>query len=138
MSIRFFILASIACVALSLACSPAMAEELASQPSKTTVENADKALAPMPTTTHRVRLSTRDRWRGAPYLRGSADELLRGQALDVALPPANSAFQGGAELQSGLFVSETEGVRKEALDKILPPANPAMIGGSGLSGGLGF
>jgi hypothetical protein len=136
MSLRFFILASIACVAFSLACSPAMAEELVSQPSKTTVEKAEKAVTAMPTTTHRARLTTRERWRGAPYLRGSADELLRGQALDVALPPANSAFQGGAELQSGLFVAETDGVRKEALDKALPPANPAIVGGA--IGGLGF
>ena len=49
--------------------------------------------------TRRGRLSTRDRWRGAPYLRSSADETLRSHALDVALPPANSAFQGGASLQ---------------------------------------
>ena len=135
MSLRFFILASIACVAFSLACSPAMAEELASQPSKTTVE---KAVTPMPTATHRVRLSTRDRWRGAPYLRGSANEMLRSQALDVALPPANSAFVGGADLQAGLFVSETDSVRKDALDKALPPANPAFVGGNSISGGVGF
>ena len=136
--LRFIILATIAAVGLSLACSPAMAEEPQKASPKTTIEKAEKTVVPLPTTTRRVRLSTRDRWRGAPYLRSSADETLRSHALDVALPSANSAFQGGANLQpAGVFVSEVDGLRKEALDKALPPANSAFAGGS-LSGGMGF
>ena len=136
--LRFIILATIASVGLSLACSPAMAEEPQKASPKTTIEKAEKTVVPLPTTTRRVRLSTRDRWRGAPYLRSSADETLRSHALDVALPPANSAFQGGANLQpAGVFVSDVDGLRKEALDKALPPANSAFVGGT-VSGAVGF
>jgi hypothetical protein len=136
--LRFIILATIASVGLSLACSPATAEEPQEASSKTTIEKGEKTAVPLPTTTRRVRLSTRDRWRGAPYLRSSTDETLRSHALDVALPSANSAFQGGASLHpGGAFVSEIDGVRKEALDMALPPANSAFVGGS-LSGGVGF
>jgi hypothetical protein len=130
-------LASIGLVALGLACSPAMAEGPQDGSTTTTIEKADKTVVPLPTTTRRGRLSTRDRWRGKPYLRSTANETLRSHALDLALPPANPAFQGGASLnQPGLFVSETA-MRKEALDKALPPANPALVGGS-TSGALGF
>jgi hypothetical protein len=115
-----------------------MAEEPQKASSETTMEKTETTVVPLPTTTHRVRLSTRDRWRGTPYLRSSSDETVRSHALDVALPSANPAFQGGANLQpAGVFVSDVDGLRKEALDKALPPANSAFAGGS-LSGGMGF
>jgi hypothetical protein len=45
----------------------------------------------------RTRRSTVERWRGGPVLRSrSGDDLLRAEALDKALPPANEAF--GARL----------------------------------------
>jgi hypothetical protein len=107
-----------------------MAEEPQEGSSKTTIEKAQKTVVPLPSLTHNGRLSTRDRWRGTPYLRSSADETLRSHALDVALPSANPAFQGGLNLQQHptTFTSE-DAVRNEALDKALPPANPAFVGG---------
>jgi hypothetical protein len=134
--LRFIVIATIACIGLSLGCSPASAEEPEKASTKTTIEKAEKT--PLPANTRRTRLSTRDRWRGAPYLRRSTDETLRSHSLDVALPPANSAFQGGSNLHpGGVFVSDIDGVRKEALDMALPPANSAFVGGS-LGGGVGF
>jgi hypothetical protein len=98
MLLRFLILAAIAFVGLSLASSAAIAEEPKTESSKPTIEQEQKSVAPQPTTSHRARLSTRDRWRGKPYL-GSSDETLRSHSLDKALPPANSAFNGGTNLQ---------------------------------------
>jgi hypothetical protein len=137
--LRFIVIATIACIGLSLACSPASAEGPEKASAKTTSEKLEKAeKTPLPADTRRTRLSTRDRWRGAPYLRRSTDETLRSHALDVALPPANSAFQGGSNLHpGGVFVSDIDGVRREALDMALPPANSAFVGGS-LGGGVGF
>jgi hypothetical protein len=130
------ILATIASVGLSLACSPAMAEEPQAGSSTTAIQTAQNTVVPLPTTIHHGRLSTRDRWRGKPYLRSSADETLRSHALDVALPPANSAFQGGVSLQPPGTLASEHAVRTEALDKALPPANSAFVGGS--TGGFGF
>jgi len=135
--LRLFIITTIAFVGLSLACSPAQAEEPQDESSTTTIEKTETAVVPLPTTKSR-RLSTRDRWRGAPYLRSSADETLRSQALDVALPPANSAFQGGASLQSPGVLSNEDYIRNQALDKALPPFNPAVVGGGSVQGGVGF
>jgi len=135
--LRLFILATIAFVGLGLAYSPAMAEEPQGEASAPTIEKAQKAVVPLPTA-HRGRLSTRDRWRGAPYLRSTADETLRSHALDVALPPANSAFQGGASLQDPRVFSNEDFIRNEALNKALPPANSAFVGGSTVTGGVGF
>jgi hypothetical protein len=95
MVLRFFIIAAVAFVGLSLASSPAMAEEPKTE-SSDTIEQGQKSVAPPPAAKQRVRLSTRDRWRGKPYLRSSSDEMVRSQALDRMLPPANSAFNGGA------------------------------------------
>lgn len=136
--LRLFIIATIAFVGLSLACSPARAEEPQEESSTTTIEKTETAVVPLPTTTHPGRLSTRDRWRGAPYLRSSADETLRSQALDVALPPANSAFQGGVSLQSPTVFSNEDYIRNQALDKALPPFNAAVVGGGSVQGGVGF
>jgi hypothetical protein len=135
--LRLFIIATIAFAGLSLACSPAMAEEPQEESSTTTIEKTETAVVPLPTA-HRGRLSTRDRWRGAPYLRSSADETLRSQALDVALPPANSAFQGGVSLESPVVFSNEDYIRNRALDKVLPPFNPAVVGGGSIHGGVGF
>ena len=98
MVLRFLILSAIAFVGLSLASSPAIAEAPKTDSTKATIEQDQKTVVPLPTTSHHSRPSTRDRWRGKPYLRSSSDETLRSQAVDVALPPANSAFQGGASL----------------------------------------
>lgn len=136
--LRLFIIATIAFVGLGLACSPAMAEEPQEESSTTTIEKTETAVVPLPTATHRGRLSTRDRWRGAPYLRTSADETLRSHALDVALPPANSAFQGGASLESPGVLSNEDYIRNRALDIALPPFNPAVVGGGSVQGGVGF
>ena len=135
--LRLFIITTIAFVGLSLACSPAQAEEPQDESSTTTIEKTETAVVPLPTT-HRGRLSTRDRWRGAPYVRSTADETLRSHALDVALPPANSAFQGGASLQGPSVFSNEDFIRNEALNKALPPANSAFVGGSTITGGVGF
>ena len=136
--LRLIIITTIAFVGLSLACSPAKAEEPQEGSSTTTIQKTETAVVPLPTT-HRGRLSTRDRWRGAPYLRSSADETLRSHALDVALPPANSAFQGGVSLQSPGVLSNEDYIRNQALDKALPPFNPAVVGGGSVSsGGVGF
>lgn len=99
--LRYIILATIVFAGLSLACSPAMAEEPQEGSSATKIEEAQKTVVPLPTTTHRTRLSTRDRWRGAPYLRSGGGEALPSQATDVALPPANSAFLGGGVIAAG-------------------------------------
>jgi hypothetical protein len=58
--------------------------------------------------------------------------------LDVALPPANSAFQGGVSLQDPTVFSSEDFIRNEALNKALPPFNPAMVGGGSVRGGVGF
>ena len=136
---RLFILAIIAFVAfvgLSLVGSAAMAEEPQGEASTTTIEKAQRTVVPLPTTTGR--LSTRDRWRGGPYLRSSADETLRNHALDVALPPANGAFQGGVSLQQPSLYSDEDFIRNEALTKALPAFNPAFVGGASVGGGVGF
>ena len=39
-----------------------------------------------------------ERWRGRPY-RSANHEIIRNEALDKALPPANPVFQGGASLR---------------------------------------
>ena len=114
-----------------------MAEEPQEEASAPTIEKAQKTVVPLPTD-HRGRLSTRDRWRGAPYLRSSADETLRSHALDVALPPANKALQGGASLQQPNIFSNEDFIKNEALNKALPPANPAFVGGGSVTGGVGF
>jgi hypothetical protein len=130
-------LATIAFIGLGLACSPAMAEEVQNGSSKTSIEKAEKAIAPLPAL-KQGRLSTRDRWRGTPYLRSSADETLRSHALDLALPPANSAFQGGVSLQTPVIRSSEDFVRNEALNMMLPPFNPAVVGGGSVPSGMGF
>lgn len=136
MVLRLLTLATAAFVGFSLAGLPVAAEEEGS--SKTTIEQAEKTIVPLPVNTHQARISTRDRWRGAPYLRSTADETLRSQALDIALPPANPAFQGGTALQQrGVFATE-DAVRHRALDKALPPANPAWVGGAQAISGGGF
>ena len=96
---RLLILATIAVVVLGLASSVAVAEEPQGSSSSMAIEQVEKTIVPLPTITQRPRLSTRERWRGAPYLRSTADETLRSHALDIALPSANSAFQGGVDLQ---------------------------------------
>lgn len=99
--LRYIILATIVFAGLSLACSPAMAEEPQDGSSATKIEEAQKAVVPLPTITKR--LSTVERWRGTPYLRSGAAEALPSQATDVALPPANSSFlSGGLAGGSGL------------------------------------
>ena len=133
---RLFILATIAFVGLGLVGSPAMAEEPQGEASTTTIEKAQRTVVPLPTMNGR--LSTRDRWRGGPYLRSTADETLRSHALDVALPPANNAFQGGASLEGPRIRSSEDFIRNEALSKALPPANPAFVGGGSVTGGVGF
>jgi len=135
---RLFILATIAFVGFGLASSAAMAEEPQGESSAPTIEKAQTAVVPLPMNTHRGRLSTRDRWRGKPYLRSSADETVRSHALDVALPPANQAFQGGVSLQSPAVFSNEDFIRNEALSKALPPFNSAMVGGASVQGGVGF
>lgn len=134
---RLITLATIAFVGLGLACSPAMAEEAQDGSSKTSIEKAEKAIVPLPPL-KQGRLSTRDRWRGTPYLRSSADETLRSHALDLALPPANSAFQGGVSLQTPAIRSSEDFVRNEALNKTLFPFNPAVVGGGSMNAGTGF
>ncbi len=132
---RIIIFATITFVGLGLVGSSAMAEEPQGEASTTTIEKAQRTVVPLPSTTGR--LSTRDRWRGGPYLRSTADETLRSHALDVALPPANQAFQGGASLQQPILSNE-DFIRNEALSKALPPANPAFVGGASVGGGVGF
>jgi hypothetical protein len=135
---RLVILVTAAFVGFGLASLPAAAEEPQEGPSQTAIEQAQKTIVPLPVKTSQVRISTRDRWRGAPYLRSSADETLRSQALDIALPPANSAFQGGTTIgPAGVFATE-DAVRHQALDKVLPPANPAWAGGGQTISGGGF
>ena len=133
---RLFILATITFVGLGLVGSSAMAEEPQGEASTTTIEKAQRTVVPLPSTTGR--LSTRDRWRGGPYLRSSADETLRSHALDVALPPANQALQGGASLQQPNLYSNEDFIRNEALSKALPPFNSAFVGGASVGGGVGF
>jgi len=99
--LRYIILATIFFAGLSMACSPAMAEEPQEGSSPTKIEEAQKTVVPLPTTTQRKRLSTMERWRGAPYLRSGAAEALPGQSTDVALPPVNSGFLGGGVAQAG-------------------------------------
>ena len=113
-----------------------MAEEPQGKASTTTIEKAQRTVVPLPSVNGR--LSTRDRWRGAPYLRSSADETLRSHALDVALPPANNAFQGGATVDRPTVFSNEDFIRNEALSKALPPWNPAFVGGGSVTGGVGF
>jgi hypothetical protein len=137
MVLRLLTLGTIAFVGLGLASLPAAAEEPQEGSSTTTIEKAEKTVVPLPAMTRRARLSTRDRWRGAPYLRSSADETVRSQALDIALPSANSAFRGGATLQQPVFANE-DAVRHQALNKALPPANPAWVGGGDPIAGMGF
>jgi hypothetical protein len=91
---RFFILPVTAFVGWSLLSSPAIAEAPKTESSKATIEQDQKTVVALPTTSHRARLSTRDRWRGTPYVRTNRDETLRNHVLDKALPPANPAFQG--------------------------------------------
>lgn len=136
--LRLLIIASIAFVGLGLACSPASAEEAQEGSSTAKVEKAQTTVVPLPSITHSGRLSTLDRWRGKPYLRSSADETVRSHALDLALPPANSAFQGGANLQSPSVYSNEDFIRYQALDKALPAFNPAFVGGGSVRGGVGF
>jgi hypothetical protein len=136
---RLLTLASIAAIGLGLAFSPAVAEEPPQEASSTKIEKSDRAIVPLPSLTHPKRLSTRDRWRGAPYLRSSsADETLRSHALDIALPPANPSFQGGVSLQSPTIFSNEDFIRNQALDKALPAFNPAFVGGGSVQGGVGF
>jgi hypothetical protein len=92
---RGFILAAVVFTGLILSSAPAIAEEPKAEPSRTTIDQKPDSTVPVTTNESRVRLSTRDRWRGRPYLRSSTDETVRSHALDKALPPANHAFSGG-------------------------------------------
>ena len=66
----------------------------------------------------RRRLTTEERWRGKPYLRvRSEDSMLRGQALNQALPPSAPTFSTGG---IGLRTAEGDDLRKRALDMALP------------------
>lgn len=135
---RLLTLATITLVGVGLASSVALAGESQGSSSSTAIEQVQKTIVPLPTNTNHPRISTRDRWRGTPYLRSTADETLRSHALDIALPSANSAFQGGVELaQPRTFVYE-DFVRQEAMNKALIPANPAIVGGGTPRGGVGF
>jgi hypothetical protein len=98
MVLRLFLFSAIAFVALGLVSSPAIAESPRQDASEPTIEQDQKTVSRLPTTDHRAKLCTRDRWRGKPYLRSGDDETLRSHVLDTALPPANPAFQGGASL----------------------------------------
>jgi hypothetical protein len=133
---RFTVLATIAVVGLGLAWSPAVAGEPQGEAAK--IEKTERVIVPLPNLTHPGRLSTRDRWRGGPYVRSTADERVRSNALNVALPPANSAFQGGTSLQTPNLRSNEDFIRNEALNKALPAFNPAVVGGGSVQGGVGF
>ena len=99
MVLRLFRFPAIAFVAFGLVGSPAIAESPRKDVSEPSIEQDRKTVVRPPTTGHRAKLCTRDRWRGKPYLRSGGEETLRSQILDLALPPANPAFQGGASLK---------------------------------------
>lgn len=109
--LRLSVFSALIFVGVSLAAAPAWADEpkagspqVAAEKVDQTVtpiatrEEARDVVTPIPAKPPRARLSTRERWRGKPYLRSVSDESLRARALDIALPPANPAFQGGASL----------------------------------------
>ena len=135
---RLLTLATITFVGLGLASSAALAGESQGSSASTAIVQAQKTIVPLPANTHHPRISTRDRWRGTPYLRTAADETLRSHALDIALPSANSAFQGGVDLQQPHTFVYEDFLRQEALSKALIPANSALVGGGTPRGGVGF
>jgi hypothetical protein len=113
MVLRLFVFTVFICIGVSLSGAPALAEQPKAEPPNAAVgqleqtvtpaptrETARDAVTPLPAKSPRTRLSTRERWRGKPYLRNVSNESLRARALDIALPPANPAFQGGASLSS--------------------------------------
>lgn len=141
-------------LAIGLLAAPALADEAAP------VSKRDDAPAVVTLPDARPeRLSTRDRWRGGPYVRASAaenerlrsealdralpvqsplatafgveNERLRSEALDKALPIGNPAFASGT---GGVFGLESEQIRAQALDKALPISIPSFATGYGVSG----
>jgi len=84
------IVASILAFGLAAAV-PALAESPASTDTKSQVEQTEADYKPL------VRQSTQERWQGGPRLRAAqSDELLRAQALDIALPVTTHGFAGGS------------------------------------------
>ena len=93
------------------------AEPDRSEPARVVAASSDTAAEPVAEARPaRRRLTATERWRGKPYLR-SEDSLIRGQALDMALPPSAPTFStGGVALQA----AGDGALRKQALDMALP------------------
>ena len=118
-------------VASSFLGVPVLAGEPSLSDSPATVEASQKrVIVPLPRLTRRS-LSTRERWRGTPYTRSAAaDEQIRAEALDKALPVISSA--AGGSLPGFGFAGENTLLRSEALDKALPViSNPTTNSGIG-------
>ena len=92
-------------------------------PTDTTIAAADND--PAPVERKRQRLSRRDRWRGAPYLRAQED-VPRPQS-DLILPAYNNQASRGSVFNDPVDPF----VRQEAMNKALPMVNP-IFQGSGL------
>jgi hypothetical protein len=79
-------------VAIGIVAVPALADEPAAERDGNRVQATEEARPEK-----ERRPTTMERWRGRPHLR-AANEVVRNQALDKALPPANPVFQGGVTL----------------------------------------
>ncbi len=76
---------------LGLVASPALAGDVPAE-TQTSEPVAEKVRKERP------RQSTYERWRGGPRGQRASNEVLRAEALNKMLPPANRAFNGGASL----------------------------------------
>jgi hypothetical protein len=112
----------VSALAFSLVATGALA---ADQPTRedgaAVVAAADTAqVAPAPA---KRRLTTAERWRGAPYVRNAESELVRSEALDKRLPPAQPPFTSGF----GLNTAGSEVLRSHALDRNIPLTVPGLV-----------
>jgi hypothetical protein len=111
----------VSAIAFSLVAAGALAADQPSGADGGAVVASDAAqVAPAPA---KQRLTTAERWRGAPYLRSTESELVRSEALDKRLPPAQPPFTSGF----GLNTAGSEVLRSHALDRNIPLTVPGLV-----------
>jgi hypothetical protein len=95
-------------------------DEPAGQDAVTVTAASDSSVQAAPA---KRRLTTAERWRGRPYLRAAENELIRSEALDKRLPPAQPPFSSGF----GLNTAGSEVLRSHALDRNIPLSMPGGL-----------
>jgi hypothetical protein len=112
----------VSALTFSLVATAALASDQPAGEKETAVVTSNEASS-VESAPAKRRLTTAERWRGRPYLRSAEGELVRSEALDKRLPPAQPPFTSGF----GLNTAGSEVLRSHALDRNIPLAVPGLV-----------